>query len=89
MPIFWDQPGYNVGQHKIRLSRGPELSSGAFGNHFFKLRLNYGSVAIVNLLGGLSPSGGSKEGGEAALSAAYQNHHRSGTLENGYTADRI
>ena len=72
VPIFWDQPGYNVGQHKIRLSRGPELSSGAFGNHFEKLRLNYGSVAIVNLLG---LSSGGKEG-EAALSAAYQNHHR-------------
>ena len=25
VPIFWDQPGYNVGQHKIRLSRGPGI----------------------------------------------------------------
>ena len=25
VPIFWDQPGYNVGQHKIRLSRGPGM----------------------------------------------------------------
>ena len=49
-----------------------ELSSGAFGRHFEKLRQNYGSVAIVNLLG---LSSGGKEG-EAALSAAYQNHHR-------------
>ena len=27
VPLFWEQPGVNVGSHKIRMARGPELSA--------------------------------------------------------------
>ena len=60
---------FQVGSHKIRLSRGPELSVSAFDMHLKKLKQNYGNQAIVNLLG--SSLVGSKEG-EATLSTAFQ-----------------
>ncbi len=69
VPLFWDQPGINVGSHKIRMSRGPEFSAAAFDLHVRQLKENYGHQAIVNLLG--SSLVGSKEG-EATLSTAYQ-----------------
>jgi len=69
VPLFWDQPGVNVGSHKIRMSRGPELSANAFDVHLKTLKANYGNQAIVNLLG--SSLVGSKEG-EATLSTAFQ-----------------
>lgn len=59
----------NVGSHKIRIARGPELSAPAFDRHFSQLASQYGSVVIINLLG--SNLVGSKEG-EATLSTAYQ-----------------
>ena len=73
VPLFWDQPGVNVGSHKIRMSRGPELSNAAFDLHLNELKKNYGHQAIVNLLG--SSRVGSKEG-EATLSTAFQTHHK-------------
>lgn len=72
VPLFWDQPGVNVGSHKIRMSRGPELSAAAFDLHMKALKRNYGNQAIVNLLG--SSLVGSKEG-EATLSTAFQVRH--------------
>ncbi|XP_059090202.1 synaptojanin-1-like isoform X2 [Tigriopus californicus] len=73
VPLFWDQPGINVGSHKIRMSRGPELSTTAFDLHLTTLKQNYGHQAIVNLLG--SSLVGSKEG-EATLSTAFQTHQK-------------
>jgi hypothetical protein len=35
-----------VGSHKIRLSRGPELSAAAFDKHLTKLKQNYGHQVI-------------------------------------------
>ncbi len=61
--------GEQVGSHKIRMSRGPELSAAAFDLHLKQLKHNYGHTAIVNLLG--SSLVGSKEG-EATLSTAFQ-----------------
>ena len=58
-----------VGSHKIRMSRGPELSASAFDEHLKQLKSVYGNQAIVNLLG--SSLVGSKEG-EATLSTAFQ-----------------
>ena len=66
----------NVGSHKIRMSRGPELSAPAFDSHFKQLKALYGSQVIVNLLG--SNLVGSKEG-EATLSTAFQTHQKSST----------
>ena len=55
--------------HKIKIARSPELSAGAFNEHYNSLKQNYGNQAIVNLLG--SSLVGSKEG-EATLSTAFQ-----------------
>jgi hypothetical protein len=60
---------FQVGSHKIKMSRGPELSNTAFELHMKYLKENYGHQAIVNLLG--SSLVGSKEG-EATLSTAFQ-----------------
>ena len=43
--------GVNVGSHKIKMARGPELSNAAFDLHMKYLKENYGNQAIVNLLG--------------------------------------
>jgi hypothetical protein len=59
----------NVGSHKIKIARGPELSAPAFDRHFSQLARQHGGVVIINLLG--SNLVGSKEG-EATLSTAYQ-----------------
>ncbi|CAI9731580.1 synaptojanin-1-like isoform X1 [Octopus vulgaris] len=71
VPLFWEQPGIQVGSHKIRLSRGYEACAPAFDRHLNTLKLLYGKQVIVNLLG-------SKEG-EYMLSQAFQNHHKNST----------
>lgn len=67
IPLFWEQPGLNVGSHKVKMSRGVEASAPAFDKHFRKIVDTYGQCVNVNLLG-------SKEG-EKFLSRLYQNHH--------------
>lgn len=76
VPLFWEQPGVNVGSHKIKMSRGPELSAPAFESHLEQTRRRYGHQILVNLLG--SSLVGSKEG-EATLSTAFQTHHKAST----------
>ncbi|GAB1601830.1 synaptojanin-1-like isoform X2 [Argonauta hians] len=71
VPLFWEQPGIQVGSHKIRLSRGYEACAPAFDRHVNMLKVLYGKQVIVNLLG-------SKEG-ENMLSQAFQNHHKNST----------
>ena len=68
VPLFWEQPGINVGSHKIRLSRGSELTQPAYDKHLISLKKYYGKQCIINLLG-------SKEG-EAMLSRMYREHHQ-------------
>lgn len=68
VPLFWEQPGVQVGSHKVRLSRGSEASCSALSNHFRALKQRYGKVVVVNLLG--SSLVGSKEG-EAMLSSLF------------------
>ncbi|MCP9266253.1 SYNJ1 protein [Dirofilaria immitis] len=63
VPLFWEQPGINVGSHKVKL-RAFEASSPAFNRHFRALKEEYGEVIVVNLLG-------SKEG-ETLLSKAFE-----------------
>ena len=46
VPLFWEQPGVNVGSHKIRISRGPELSAPAFDSHFKQLKAHYGGQVV-------------------------------------------
>eukprot|EP00111_Clytia_hemisphaerica_P009128 TCONS_00026809-protein len=66
VPLFWEQPGVQVGSHKVKLSRGYEASSAAFDRHLSTLKRLYGYQLLINLLG-------SKEG-EAILSQAFRNH---------------
>ncbi|KAM9320557.1 synaptojanin-1 [Gastrophryne carolinensis] len=66
IPLFWEQPGLQVGSHRVRMSRGFEANAPAFDRHFQTLKRLYGRQVVVNLLG-------SKEG-ETMLSKAFQNH---------------
>jgi len=79
VPLFWEQPGLNVGSHKIKIARSPELAAPAFERHFDQLTAHYGSLAIINLLG--SNLVGSKEG-EANLSTAYQSQQKTSGHRN-------
>ena len=51
MQFLFSYTGVNVGSHKIKMARGPELSNAAFDLHMKYLKENYGNQAIVNLLG--------------------------------------
>lgn len=73
VPLFWEQPGVQVGSHKVKMSRGPESSESAFDKHLMYIKERYGHQAIVNLLG--TSLIGSKEG-EAMLSQLFQSHHQ-------------
>ncbi|TRY99271.1 hypothetical protein DNTS_022825 [Danionella cerebrum] len=66
IPLFWEQPGIQVGSHRVKLSRGFEANAPAFERHFSALRRLYGKQLIINLLG-------TKEG-EHMLSKAFQSH---------------
>ncbi|XP_022094958.1 synaptojanin-1-like isoform X2 [Acanthaster planci] len=64
VPLFWEQPGLQVGSHRVRMARGYEASAPAFDRHISMIKTQYGDQVIVNLLG-------SKEG-EDLLSKAFQ-----------------
>ncbi|XP_072901177.1 synaptojanin-1 isoform X6 [Hemitrygon akajei] len=66
IPLFWEQPGLQVGSHRVRMSRGFEANAPAFDRHFRTLKKLYGKQTIINLLG-------MKEG-EHMLSKAFQSH---------------
>ncbi|XP_041467097.1 synaptojanin-1-like isoform X2 [Lytechinus variegatus] len=66
VPLFWEQPGIQVGVHRVKMSRGFEASAPAFDRHLTMLKAHYGDQVIVNLLG-------HKEG-EDMLSKSFQNH---------------
>ncbi|GMT24753.1 hypothetical protein PFISCL1PPCAC_16050, partial [Pristionchus fissidentatus] len=66
IPLFWDQPGLQVGSHKVKL-RAFEASVPAYYRHFYQLRKLYDDVAVVTLLG-------SKEG-ERMLGDAFKTQH--------------
>ncbi|XP_059468868.1 synaptojanin-1 [Neocloeon triangulifer] len=77
VPLFWEQPGVQVGSHKVKMSRGYEVSGPAFERHMDCMKERYGHQVIVNLLG--SSLVGSKEG-EAMLSQLFQAHHKASSL---------
>ncbi|XP_078412968.1 LOW QUALITY PROTEIN: synaptojanin-2-like [Cetorhinus maximus] len=64
VPLFWEQPGVQVGSHHLRLTRGIEADAPAFDRHLILLREQYGSQVIVNLL--------RIKGGEEVLSRAFK-----------------
>ena len=72
VPLFWEQPGIQVGSHKVKISRGFEASAPAFDRHLNMIKQRYGQQVMVNLLG--CSVIGSKEG-EAMLSQLFQTRH--------------
>ncbi|KRX81148.1 Synaptojanin-1 [Trichinella sp. T6] len=64
VPLFWDQPGIQVGSHKIKINRSLEASLVAYEKHFQQMKICYGSAAIINLLG--------TKNDENTLSESYQ-----------------
>ncbi|GFQ96247.1 synaptojanin-1 [Trichonephila clavata] len=68
VPLFFEQPGLQVGSHKVKLSRGPEASAPSFDRHLTQIVKLYGDQVLINLLG-------CKEG-ETLLSKMFQNHHK-------------
>lgn len=79
VPLFWEQPGVQVGSHKVKMSRGYESSVAAFDLHMQMMKQRYGQQVIVNLLG--TSLIGSKEG-EAMLSNEFQRHHKESVHAN-------
>lgn len=79
VPLFWEQPGVQVGSHKIKISRGFEASALALNRHFDLLNKRYGQQIIVNLLS--STAAANKEG-EAMLSQLFQLHHLDSKYSN-------
>lgn len=67
IPLFWGQPGLNVGSHKVHMARGFEATAPIYHRHLMKLVDIYGQCVIVSLLG-------TKEG-ENMLSRLFQSHH--------------
>ncbi|XP_049656357.1 synaptojanin-2 isoform X1 [Accipiter gentilis] len=64
VPLFWEQPGLQVGSHRLRLNRGLEANAPAFDRHMMLLKEQYGKQVIVNLLG--------SRGGEEVLNRAFK-----------------
>ncbi|XP_045700064.1 synaptojanin-2 isoform X3 [Phyllostomus hastatus] len=64
VPLFWEQPGLQVGSHHLRLNRGLEANAPAFDKHMVLLKEQYGQQVVVNLLG--------SRGGEEVLNRAFK-----------------
>lgn len=89
VPLFWEQPGINVGSHKIKLSRGSEVSHPAYERHLATLKKRYGKQVgrLLLFFEQQLPSSllsqhiitlmalVSKEG-EAMLTRMYKEHHQ-------------
>ncbi|VDM55968.1 unnamed protein product [Angiostrongylus costaricensis] len=71
VPLFWEQPGVQVGSHKVKL-RAFEASVPAFQRHFSRLISLYGKITIVNLLG--------RKEGERILSDAFKTQYKNSKL---------
>ncbi|CAF1020786.1 unnamed protein product [Adineta steineri] len=50
IPLFWHQPRFQVGAHRITISRSEALSFKSFFEHFKHLYRHYGRVLIINLV---------------------------------------
>ncbi|KAK6018186.1 hypothetical protein OSTOST_16240, partial [Ostertagia ostertagi] len=73
VPLFWEQPGVQVGSHKVKL-RAFEASGTAYHRHMSRLESMYGKVTVVNLLG--------RKEGERVLADAFRTQHKSSKLAN-------
>ncbi|XP_056423067.1 synaptojanin-2 isoform X2 [Hyla sarda] len=64
VPLFWEQPGLQVGSHHLKITRGIEANAPAFDRHMMLLKEQYGKQVIVNLL--------RSKGGEEIISRAFK-----------------
>ncbi|CAG2108102.1 unnamed protein product, partial [Medioppia subpectinata] len=69
IPLFWEQTGVQVGAHKVRMSRGSEVSQPAYDRHLASIRQRYGHQMLINLVG-------SREG-EGVIGQMFKAHHKS------------
>lgn len=76
IPLFWEQPGIQVGSHKIKMSRGSEMSQAAYDKHMFLLKERFDSVVIINLL--------SSRESEIALNQLFNVHHKASRIGSEY-----
>lgn len=76
IPLFWEQPGIQVGSHRIRMSRGSEISQPAYDKHMFLLRERYENVVLINLLS-------SKES-ELTLNQLFNLHHQASDIGSNF-----
>ncbi|KAI8337899.1 Endonuclease/exonuclease/phosphatase [Chlamydoabsidia padenii] len=67
VPVFWEQQGMQLVNHKIQIARGSDATQPAVKRHFDELSQRYHSVCCLNLLS-LEKD---KNAGEALLSKAY------------------
>ncbi|KAL1916229.1 uncharacterized protein VTP21DRAFT_5846 [Calcarisporiella thermophila] len=66
VPVFWEQQGIQVMNHRIKISRGADATRPASEKHFAEQLSRYGRVHAINLLQ-------QREGsGELTLSQAYE-----------------
>jgi hypothetical protein len=66
VPVFWEQQGLQVGQHRIQITRSQEASLPSFDRHFEDLTKRYGNVHVIDLLS-------QKDGqSEESLSSQYR-----------------
>ncbi|ORZ20512.1 SacI homology domain-domain-containing protein [Absidia repens] len=67
VPVFWEQQGMQLVNHKIQIARGPDATQPAVKRHFDELSQRYHTVCCLNLLS-LEKE---KNTGEVLLSKAY------------------
>lgn len=72
IPLFWEQPGVQIGSHRIRMSRGSEISQPAYDKHMFLLKERYENVVIINLL--------SSRESELTLNHLFNAHHKASVI---------
>ncbi|CAO0793176.1 unnamed protein product [Mucor circinelloides] len=58
VPVFWEQQGMQLVQHKIQISRGSAATQPAVKRHFDELLDRYNAVCNINLLAQRDTSGG-------------------------------
>lgn len=72
IPLFWEQPGIQVGSHRIRMSRGSEISQAAYDKHMFLLKERFDNIVLINLL--------SSRESEVTLNQLFNIHHKASKI---------
>ena len=62
VPVFWEQTGFQIGAHKIHLTRLPQAAYPAAKLHFQDILERYKSIHILNLLKTVPDTNGNGNG---------------------------